>query len=196
MFILDILAADYADVINDCGIPCIICSNSDYVSPLMVPAFKVFEKKKSVGIDRYKNSIKYSQALIKGHSVKTVDCHGEKTAVYLHGGGTTGKSKTIMLSGANINAIADKLEPLDIPGLKPGRECSLVVLPMFHAFGLAVAMHYPLTHGYTCCPCRSSPQRAQTSSCVNTISPSSSACRICSARCMRRSTSQVRISRI
>lgn len=47
VFILDILAADYADVINDCGIPCIICSNSDYVSPLMVPAFKVFEKKKA-----------------------------------------------------------------------------------------------------------------------------------------------------
>lgn len=153
VFILDILAADYADVINDCGIPCIICSNSDYVSPLMVPAFKVFEKKKSVGLDRYKNSIKYSQALTKGHSVKTVDCHdGEKTAVYLHGGGTTGKSKTIMLSGANINAIADKLEPFDIPDLKPGRECSLVVLPMFHAFGLAVAMHYPLTHGYTLLP--------------------------------------------
>ena len=31
VFILDILAAQYVDVINESGLPCIICSNSDNV---------------------------------------------------------------------------------------------------------------------------------------------------------------------
>lgn len=153
VLILDVLAPDYADVINESGNPCIICSNSDYVSPLMAPVIKVYEAKKSKGIERYTDSVKYSHALSKGRSFKAIECHdGEKTAVYLHGGGTTGKSKTIMLSSANINAISDKLHPFDHVYHKPGTECSLVVLPMFHAFGLAVAMHFPLIHGYTLLP--------------------------------------------
>lgn len=152
IFVLDILAAQYADVINQLGIPCIICSNSDYVSLPLTPAIKIFEKVKGKGLDGYKNGIKYKKVLSLGKG-KTSDeyCDGSFTAVYLHGGGTTGKSKTIMLSSENLNALAQKLEPLDSPH-EPGAECSLVVLPMFHAFGLAVAMHYPITHGYTLLP--------------------------------------------
>lgn len=152
VFILDILAEQYADVINKLGIPCIICSNSDYVSFPLTPAIKVFEKVKSKGLDNFKNRIKYTKALSAGRNKPCEEFgDGTKTAVYLHGGGTTGKSKTIMLSSENINCLAEKLEPLDSPH-KPGAECSLVVLPMFHAFGLAVAMHYPITHGYTLLP--------------------------------------------
>lgn len=152
VFILDILAPKYADAVNKSGVPCIICSNSDYISMPVSPAFKVFEKVKSKGNENYSNCIKYSKAIQVGKKNSSFDVHdGTKTAVYLHGGGTTGKSKTIMLSSDNINAIADKLEPLDSPH-KAGSECSLVVLPMFHAFGLAVAMHYPLTHGFTLLP--------------------------------------------
>ncbi len=152
VFVLDILSAPYAEMLNETGLPCIICSNSDYITPPVAAAFKVFEKVKSKGIEEFKNSIKYSKAVAVGKKHKSFDVHdGEKTAVYLHGGGTTGKSKTIMLSSSNINEIADKLEPLDKPHA-PGDEYSLVVLPMFHAFGLAVAMHFPLTHGFTCIP--------------------------------------------
>lgn len=152
VFILDILAAPYADVINKLGIPCIICSNSDYVGFPLTPAIKIFEKVKGKGLDRFKNSIKYTKVLSAGAGKECPEFHdGNCTAVYLHGGGTTGKSKTIMLSSDNINCLAEKLEPLDSPHT-PGAECSLVVLPMFHAFGLAVAMHYPITHGYTLLP--------------------------------------------
>ena len=152
VFILDILAAPYADAINELGIPCIICSNSDYVSFPLTPAIKVFEMVKGKGLDRFKNSIKYTKVIAAGAGKECAEIHdGELTAVYLHGGGTTGKSKTIMLSSNNINCLAEKLEPLDSPHA-PGAECSLVVLPMFHAFGLAVAMHYPITHGYTLLP--------------------------------------------
>ncbi len=152
VFILDILAEQYADVVNKLGIPCIVCSNSDYVSFPLTPAIKVFEKVKGKGLDNFKNRIRYTKAVSSGRNKPCEEfSDGSKTAVYLHGGGTTGKSKTIMLSSDNINCLAEKLEPLDSPH-KPGAECSLVVLPMFHAFGLAVAMHYPITHGYTLLP--------------------------------------------
>lgn len=152
IFILDILAANYADMLNKTGIPCIICSNSDYVLAPIVPAFRVFEKVKGKGLNEFKNSIRYLKAIAAGKNKPTVDCHdGSKIAVYLHGGGTTGKSKTIMLSSNNFNNLAEKLNTLDIPH-KAGDEYSLFVLPMFHAFGLGIAMHFPITHGFTSIP--------------------------------------------
>ena len=152
IFVLDILSPKYVDALNGCEIPVIICSNSDYLIAPAVPALKIFEKVKGKGIDGFKNSVKYSKALSVGSKNKSIDCHdGTKIAVYLHGGGTTGKSKTIMLSSNNINNIATKLEDLDCPH-KPGSEYSLLVLPSFHAFGLAVAMHFPITHGFTSIP--------------------------------------------
>lgn len=152
IFMLDILSAKYVSAINSCEIPVIMCSNSDYLIAPAVPAFKIFEKVKSKGIDGFKNSVKYSKAVAIGSKKKSIDYHdGSKIAVYLHGGGTTGKSKTIMLSSNNINNIAEKLEALDVPH-KPGDEYSLLVLPSFHAFGLAVAMHFPITHGFTSIP--------------------------------------------
>ncbi len=152
IFLLDILAAKYASLINKKGIPCIICSNSDYIIAPAVPAFKIFEKVKGKGIENFKKSVKYSKVISIGSKKQAVDCHdGSKIAVYLHGGGTTGKSKTIMLSSNNLNNLSEKLNLLDIPH-KAGSEFSLQVLPMFHAFGLGIAMHFPITHGFTTIP--------------------------------------------
>lgn len=152
IILLDILAAKYADVVNARKLPCILCSNSDYLVAPAVPAFKIFETIKGKGIENFKNSVKYSKAISIGSKNKVAECHdGSKTAVYLHGGGTTGKSKTIMLSGNNLNNLAEKLNTLDIPH-KPGDEYSIMVLPMFHAFGLGIAMHFPITHGFTTIP--------------------------------------------
>lgn len=152
IFILDVIAAKYASVINEANVPCIMCSNSDYILAPVASAFKVYEKIKGKGIEEYKTVVKYSKAVSIGSTLKAVECHdGSKTAVYLHGGGTTGKSKTIMLSSNNLNNLAEKLNLLDEPH-KAGDEYSVMVLPIFHAFGLGIAMHFPLTHGYTSIP--------------------------------------------
>ena len=47
IILLDILSAKYADVVNKHNLPCILCSNSDYITGPVKPAFKVFEKVKS-----------------------------------------------------------------------------------------------------------------------------------------------------
>ena len=152
IILLDILSAKYADIVNSRNIPCILCSNSDYVSGPANPAIKIFEKVKGKGKEKFKNVIKYAKALSIGKKNNSVECHdGSKIAVYLHGGGTTGKSKTIMLSSNNLNNLSEKLNGLDVPH-KPGDEYSIMVLPMFHAFGLGIAMHFPITHGFTTLP--------------------------------------------
>ncbi|MEE1011720.1 MAG: class I adenylate-forming enzyme family protein [Acutalibacteraceae bacterium] len=152
IFILDILAAKYASALNETGIPCIICSNSDYIMAPVAPAFKVFEKVKGKGLENYANAVKYSKAVSIGSGKSSVDYHdGSQIAVYLHGGGTTGKSKTIMLTSNNLNNLSEKLNTLDVPH-RAGDEYSLMVLPIFHAFGLGIAMHFPLTHGFTSIP--------------------------------------------
>lgn len=85
------------------------------------------------------------------------DCYGEKgevhveidsedIAVYLHSGGTTGTPKTIMISNRSINACAIKTGALvgDITG---NTDAMLMVLPLFHGFGLGVAMHTTICKG-------------------------------------------------
>lgn len=152
IFMLDILAPQYVDMLNSKGIPCILCSNSDYVSLPVSLGIKAFEKIKGKGIENLKHSIRYSKVVSLGKNKPTEDNHdGSKIAVYLHGGGTTGKSKTIMLSSNNLNNLSEKLNTLDVPHV-PGVEYSLQVLPMFHAFGLGIAMHFPITHGFTTIP--------------------------------------------
>lgn len=153
VFLLDILAEKYVEAVNECDIPCVVCSNSDYVSAIKKGAVRIYELSKAKRLRDIKNRVNYEKVIFSGSIRKAEENHdGEMTAVYLHGGGTTGKSKTIMLSSKNINAIAEKLAVFDDKPHKPGDECSLIVLPMFHAFGLAVAMHFPLSNGFTCLP--------------------------------------------
>ena len=141
IFILDILAEKYVDSLNKCNIPVIVCSNSDYLIVPVVPAFKVFEKVKGKGIDGLKNSIKYSKAVSIGSKKKSIDCHdGSKIAVYLHGGGTTGKSKTIKLTSRSINELTCRVSDIDEIH-DPGEEAEVIVLPLFHCFGLCIGIH-------------------------------------------------------
>jgi long-chain acyl-CoA synthetase len=64
----------------------------------------------------------------------------EDIAAYLHSGGTTGSPKTIMLSNRSMNACADKTGVL-VGDFSGNTDAMLMVLPMFHGFGLGVAMH-------------------------------------------------------
>ena len=60
-------------------------------------------------------------------------------AVILHSGGTTGTPKGIVLSNGNFNAEAEQIKML-FTKLEPNDKV-LAIMPVFHAFGLAVSMH-------------------------------------------------------
>ena len=65
-------------------------------------------------------------------------------AVVLYSGGTTGKPKGVRLSNLNFNALS--LQCATKTGAKSGQSV-LVILPIFHGFGLAVSVHTPLMNG-------------------------------------------------
>lgn len=151
IFVLDILMEKYVSMLRRRNRPVIVCSPSDYVSSVKRPAFKIYEKLKVKSKTPSATTANYSTICHLGLTAPKVTGNGSDIAVYLHGGGTTGKSKTIKLTSSNLNELAYKLSFLDSPHA-PGEEYSLVVLPLFHAFGLGVVMHFSMCAGFTCIP--------------------------------------------
>ncbi|MBQ3086441.1 MAG: AMP-binding protein [Clostridia bacterium] len=153
IFVLDMLISPYESVIKKHRCHVILCSLADYAKLHERPLYKLAAVSKRPAKTLKKNTvIRYIDIineLYKIEDVPVCPCNAKETSVYLHGGGTTGKSKTIMLSAYAINSVAFKINDLDVPH-EVGRELSLVALPIFHAFGLAVAMHFSLCAGYGC----------------------------------------------
>ena len=71
------------------------------------------------------------------------DGNGEEAMFYMQSGGTTGASKTIMLSSRAVNAMARNL-PVRLDDKFGERNAMLTVMPMFHGFGLCIGVHASL----------------------------------------------------
>ena len=69
-------------------------------------------------------------------------------AVILYSGGTTGKTKGIVLSNINFNALTEQVIAAN-PMFKPGDKM-LAAMPLFHGFGLGVCIHTMLSQGGRC----------------------------------------------
>ena len=72
----------------------------------------------------------------------------EDPAVILYSGGTTGKTKGIVLSNLNLNALSQQVIAAN-PMFRPGDKM-LAAMPLFHGFGLGVCIHTMLSHGGRC----------------------------------------------
>ncbi len=72
----------------------------------------------------------------------------EDTAVLLHTGGTTGTPKASMLTHKSIGANTGQSKAW-VPALHEGAETFYVILPLFHAYGLTVAVGAGLQLGAT-----------------------------------------------
>ncbi len=151
IMIMDVLAKQYVDMLNFHNIPCVVCSNSDYVPPTVYAAFRGYEFVKAHSSQNIMNSLTYRAALHRSPVSDGVVNNGADVAVYLHGGGTTGKSKTIKLSSKALNELAYKTGKVEHHNT-PGVECSMIVLPLFHAFGLGLSMHFSMCEGFCCIP--------------------------------------------
>jgi len=66
-------------------------------------------------------------------------------AVILFSGGTTGKTKAILLSNLNFNALA--LQTAEMSHCQVKGKSMLAAMPMFHGFGLGVCVHTMLACG-------------------------------------------------
>ena len=132
------------DAVNSLGLPVLLCRCSDYASPIKKASAGAGEAllEKILG---YKNATLYKDVVKKyeGRTVQGCVNNCDDIAVYLNGGGTTGKSKTIKLTNKAINENVNKLGYIDHIE-DPGEEAEIIILPFFHAFGLVVAGHMAL----------------------------------------------------
>ena len=140
VMVLDLLVKDHIDVINDSGLPCLVCNSSDYSEGYKRFGCKFAESLIKKIYPQYKRATYYKDALIMQHYPECITGNGDDIAAYLNGGGTTGKSKTIKLTNKAVNELTWRVSDIDEIH-DPGNECEVIVLPLFHCFGLCIAVH-------------------------------------------------------
>lgn len=147
IFMLDLFSAAYDSVTKK--YTTIVCSISDYCNETDL-AYKYAKgnELKNAHIPQNDNIFRFLEVLNGDYPEAPTDKNpGKDDAIYLGGGGTTGKSKTIIHSAFSFNSLAYSMYLLDVPH-DYEVSYSLCVLPCFHAYGLGVAMHYALCNAY------------------------------------------------
>lgn len=112
--------------------------------------FPLVAKKKQLAAD-----VKTAEKVFKwkavlataGTDVPAADLSFEDTAMYQYTGGTTGVSKGVMLTHANLSKQVQQLRGW-FPTFNRGEEIMLSALPFFHVFGLSVAMNLSIFMGW------------------------------------------------
>ena len=140
VMVLDLLVKDHIATINESGLPCLICNSSDYSEGIKGFGCKIGEGLIKKIFPKYNQPTYYKDALAMKCVPDVVKDNGDKLAAYLNGGGTTGKSKTILLTSKSINELVWRVSDLDDIHA-PGEEAEVIVLPLFHCFGLCIGIH-------------------------------------------------------
>lgn len=80
--------------------------------------------------------------------VVEMGCRFDEVALYQYTGGTTGISKGVMLTHANLSTQVQALKAW-FARFEGGRQIVLGALPFFHVFGLTVALNFTLSMGWS-----------------------------------------------
>lgn len=123
----------------------IFVSPSNSMPYFLKKGYEIINKKNNVRIEENKKNVTWNNFIKDGKLVKDVEISkntNEETAVILHTGGTTGKSKGVMLTNNNFNSSVEQLKVI-IPSYSDGDKL-LAITPIFHGFGLANCIHTPL----------------------------------------------------
>lgn len=126
----------------------IIADLADELSALKRFGYKLTSGRKIDKVPQ-EDPVLFWDDFIKGADKITEDCAAHKkpddTAVILFSGGTTGKTKGILLTNLNFNALALQTATMchrEITGTR-----MLAAMPVFHGFGLGVCIHTMMVAG-------------------------------------------------
>lgn len=140
LFVFDSSLEIYKTKLLEKGINIISCSASLYLKGIKKQIKRILEPKYGEGIIDF--SIMLEE---KGEINCESDCYA--TSVYLHSGGTTGEPKTVMLSSFAFNKLVDNVIISTSKNHKYTVDHSmLMVLPLFHGFGLGICIHLSLAN--------------------------------------------------
>ena len=106
---------------------------------------KIKKIPKEAPVIRWNDFMRLSRSCFYNYKVER---RGEDPAVILYSGGTTGKTKGIVLTNLNFNALGAQIVATN-PMYRPGDKM-LSAMPMFHGFGLGVCIHSILQCGGCC----------------------------------------------
>jgi len=129
----------------------IIASVKDELSKPLRAGYMLTEGRKiskipdDAPVIRWKEFMKLSKHCFYNYKVER---KGDDPAVILYSGGTTGKTKGIVLSNLNFNALGLQVVRAN-PMFRPGDKM-LAAMPLFHGFGLGVCIHTMLSQGGRC----------------------------------------------
>lgn len=136
---------------NTCVINIILASIKDELSRKIKTGYMLTEGRKIEKIPKDAPVIQWDSFIKLGTACSyrfTVKRRAEDPAVILYSGGTTGKTKGIVLSNLNFNALSEQVIAAN-PMFRPGDKM-LAAMPLFHGFGLGVCIHTMLSQGGRC----------------------------------------------
>lgn len=139
VLLLDIAALPHAETLKDMDVKIILTSPKVYAAPVAMKNF-IQPDEAAVKAAEGKFKFEFYGDILKRNNGKTVEGlyrSGDLTAVYMNGGGTTGVSRTIMLSSTSLNAVTNNaLSPILPSDAPAGTMSKILALPFFHAYGL------------------------------------------------------------
>ena len=142
---LDLLAVPFAPLLKN--YPTVVGSVSDFCDGVALQ-YALYNENQNAQLPEIESYTLYRDILkMELPEAELVKDMGKQDAFYMHGSGTTGKSKTIRLSSYAFNSLAYKFYLLDLPhDYKTAHAISAI--PCFHAYGLAGVIHYGICNAY------------------------------------------------
>jgi long-chain acyl-CoA synthetase len=155
VFVLDILYADFADVLAGIGVEHVVVMRLNEYMPFpkkqLAPALKFKKMQRAAGKPwppvASDAPVKWWHKLMAAAGPAPVAAQVDPVndpAGFIYTGGTTGLSKGAMLSHRNI--VANAMQGSAYLGLEEGKESILCALPFFHSLGMA-AMNVGIVTG-------------------------------------------------
>ena len=145
-FVIDVFYKKYEEVVKRVDVKTYLLSAMADISKIEKMVFKHKYKKELEGIDKnmYLHLLNYSLT-------KEVETNTDylKPSVYLRSGGTTGKSKIVILNDKQLlypGSLATWITGQYLPG-----KAIIGVLPLFHGFGLSMGVIAPLMNNAGSC---------------------------------------------
>ena len=133
LFLYDALYSKHYEMLKEIGVRVVLCSPF-YYRKLLKPLYL---------LNAIKNKDIYFENLLKYKKCTPVHNDGREAVAYIHSGGTTGEPKTVVLSSYALNNLARSILTTVHPNktYDAERDAMLMMLPIFHGFGLGVCAH-------------------------------------------------------
>lgn len=155
ILILDKFLPVHAQVLSEMNVQVVVTTAALYAAPVVKKPYVRPDAELLASAEGKFEVLFFGDILKKyeGRTVEGLTRSGEMTAVYMNGGGTTGVSRTIMLSSRALNAVAyNTLGEIFPNEYAPGTVSKIAALPFFHAFGLCAGLLSTIYNGAKCIP--------------------------------------------